>query len=210
MKRISTHSDYHLLSLRAGLAIVGGTAISADKYTVQVPGGLAFSEFRGYEDWPVISLSDNNGKFAAILGNPVMMDALRAGVPGNGKPFPDGSKMAKIHWTPKTQATYPGPPKVPATQANADFMVKDGTRFADSGGWDGASSPTTTQRPIRLARLPRRQRRRKATTRSAGLRVTHWRKATITFSPSSRTGETASGPSSSTAAVELAIPMTPD
>ena len=35
----------------AGLAVVGGKAISAqDKYTVQVPNGLAFSEFRGYED----------------------------------------------------------------------------------------------------------------------------------------------------------------
>jgi hypothetical protein len=34
------------------LAFFGGRAISAqDKYTVQVPGGLAFSEFRGYEDW---------------------------------------------------------------------------------------------------------------------------------------------------------------
>ncbi|MGA9892826.1 MAG: cytochrome P460, partial [Xanthobacteraceae bacterium] len=65
--------------------VLAGGAISAqDKYTVQIPGGLAFSEFRGYEDWPVISTSDNGGKFAAILGNPVMMDALRAGVPGNG------------------------------------------------------------------------------------------------------------------------------
>jgi hypothetical protein len=121
------------------LAGLANKALSADKYTVQVPGGLAFSEFRGYEDWPVISISDNNGKFAAILGNPVMMDALRAGVPGNGKPFPDGAKMAKIHWTPKTQETYPGPPKVPGTQANADFMVKDSTRFADSGGWGWGS-----------------------------------------------------------------------
>ncbi len=121
------------------LAGLASKAFSADKYTVQVPGGLAFSEFRGYEDWPVISISDNNGKFAAILGNPVMMDALRAGVPGNGKPFPDGAKMAKIHWTPKTQETYPGPPKVPGTQANADFMVKDSTRFADSGGWGWGS-----------------------------------------------------------------------
>jgi hypothetical protein len=32
-----------------------------------------------------------------ILANPVMINAYRAGVPGNGKPFPDGSKMAKIH-----------------------------------------------------------------------------------------------------------------
>ena len=128
-----------ILIIAAVVAVLGGRAISADKYTVQVPGGLAFSEFRGYEDWPVISTSDNNGKFAAILGNPVMMNALRAGVPGNGKPFPDGAKMAKIHWTPKTQGTYPGQPKVLGTQANADFMVKDSTRFADSGGWGWGS-----------------------------------------------------------------------
>ena len=93
--------------IAAGLAVLGGKAISADKYTVEVPGGLAFSEFRGYEDWPIISMSDNNGKFAAILGNPVMMDALRSGVPGNGKPFPDGAKMAKIHWTPKNRMRTP-------------------------------------------------------------------------------------------------------
>jgi hypothetical protein len=56
-------------------------------------------------------------------------------VPGNGKPFPDGAKMAKIHWNPKKQETYPGQPTVPSTQHDVDFMVKDNTRFADSGGW---------------------------------------------------------------------------
>ncbi len=105
MTRISPKAIVAIVA--AGLAILAGRAISADKYTVQVPGGLAFSDVRGYEDWPVISTSDNGGKFAAILGNPVMMAALRAGVPGNGKPFPDGAKMAKIHWTPKTQADVP-------------------------------------------------------------------------------------------------------
>jgi hypothetical protein len=118
------------------LAALGGRAISAqDKYTVQVPNGLAFSEFRGYEDWPVIAISENGGNFAAILGNPAMIDAYKAGVPGNGKPFPDGAKMAKIHWHPKKQEAYPGQPMVPGTQYNADFMVKDSKRFADSGGW---------------------------------------------------------------------------
>ena len=67
------------------------------------------------------------------------MDALRTGVPGNGKPFPDGAKMAKIHWIPKTQEAYPGTPRVPGTQFNADFMVKDSKRFADSGGWGWGS-----------------------------------------------------------------------
>src|SRR5213596_4085734 len=80
----------------------GGSALSAqDKYTVKVPGGLAFAEFRGYESWQVVSISQDGGLLAAILANPVMIDAYRAGVPGNGKPFPDGSSMAKIHWNPK-------------------------------------------------------------------------------------------------------------
>jgi hypothetical protein len=38
---------------------------------------------------------------AAILGNPAMIAAYEAGIPGNGKPFPDGAKMAKVHWTPE-------------------------------------------------------------------------------------------------------------
>jgi len=118
------------------LAFFGGRAISAqDKYTLQVPGGLAFSEFRGYEDWPVIAISENGGKIAVIMGNPVMIDAYKKGVPSNGQPFPDGAKMAKIHWNPKKQETYPGQPTVPGTQHDVDFMVKDSKRFADSGGW---------------------------------------------------------------------------
>src|SRR5712691_4188625 len=81
------------------LALLGGRAISAqDKYTVQVPNGLAFSEFRGYEDWHVISVSHAGDVLAVILGNPEMIKAYQAGIPGNGKPFPDGAKMAKIHW----------------------------------------------------------------------------------------------------------------
>jgi len=122
--------------LAAVLIFFVGRAISAqDKYTVEVPGGVAFSEFRGYEDWAVIAMSENGGNFAVILGNPTMIDAFKAGVPGNGKPFPDGAKMAKIHWHPKKQEAYPGQPLVPGAQYNADFMVKDSKRFADSAGW---------------------------------------------------------------------------
>src|SRR5215467_7122836 len=81
----------------AVIAISGATTIAAqDKYTLTVPGGLAFSEFRGYETWQVVSVSEDGGLFAAILANPVMIEAFQAGAPGNGKPFPDGSKMAKI------------------------------------------------------------------------------------------------------------------
>jgi len=120
------------------LAVVGGRAISAqDKYTVKVPGGLAFSEFRGYEGWQVVSISRNDKLVAVILANPVMIDAYLAGIPGNGKPFPDGAKMAKIHWNPKKMETFPAA-TVPGTQHDVDFMVKDSKRFADSGGWGWA------------------------------------------------------------------------
>ena len=69
-----------------------------DRYSLAVPGGLAFAEFKGYEDWQVVSVSSQGEKLAAILGNPAMIEAYKAGIPGNGKPFPDGAKMAKIHW----------------------------------------------------------------------------------------------------------------
>ena len=118
------------------LAVVGGWAMAAqDKYSVKVPNGLAFSEFKGYELWQVISISHNGALMAVILGNPAMINAYKEGIPGNGKPFPDGAKMAKIHWNPKTNVTAPGQPLVPNTLHDIDFMVKDSTRFADSGGW---------------------------------------------------------------------------
>ena len=123
----------------ASLATLGGLAISAQdsaasKYAVRVPGGLAFSEFRGYESWQTISISRNDRFVAVILGNPAMIDAYKAGIPGNGKPFPDGAKMAKVHWNPKQNTIFPNA-TVPGTLANVDLMMKDSKRFADSGGW---------------------------------------------------------------------------
>jgi hypothetical protein len=106
----------------------------AAKYRVKVPNGLAFSEFKGYEDWHLISISQDGPAMAAILGNPVMIKAYEAGIPGNGKPFPDGSKMTKIHWVPTKMASFPAA-TVPGRQHDVDFMVKDSKRFADSGGW---------------------------------------------------------------------------
>jgi hypothetical protein len=116
--------------------VVGGRAMSAqDKYTLKVPNGLAFSEFKGYEGWQTISISQNGELIAVILGNPAMIDAYKAGAPGNGKPFPDGAKMAKVHWNPKKNESAPGQPLVPNTLHDVDFMVKDSKRFADGGGW---------------------------------------------------------------------------
>ena len=125
-----------MVIIMASLAVLGSMALAGhDKYTVKVPGGLAFSEFRGYEGWQVVSISENGGLIAVILVNPVMINAYQAGVPDNGKPFPDGSKMAKIHWNPKKSEKAPGPTTVPGTLHDVDFMEKDSKRFADSGGW---------------------------------------------------------------------------
>ena len=118
------------------LAIMGGMALAAqDKYTVQVPDGLAFSEFRGYEDWQTVAVSQTENLIEVILANPMMIDAYRAGVPDNGKHFHDGSKIAKIQWNPKKSAEAPFSVDVPETLKDVAFIEKDSKRFPDSGSW---------------------------------------------------------------------------
>ena len=117
------------------LFVAGALAFSIqDKYTLRVPGGLAFSEFRGYESWQSIAISHNDKVMAMTLGNSAMIDAYKAGFPGNGKPVPDGAMMAKVHWAPKKNEFFPQT-SVPGKLLNVDFMVKDSKRFAGSGGW---------------------------------------------------------------------------
>jgi len=143
------------------LAAMGGWAIAAqDKYTLKVPNGLAFAEFRGYEDWQSVapSLTDAQNVIRLILANRVMIDAYKAGVPGNGKPFPDGSKIAKIEWRPKKLTDPPFSANIPDTVTGdlteVEFIEKDSKRFPDTHGWGyamfdndaatGTLSPATT------------------------------------------------------------------
>jgi hypothetical protein len=143
------------------LAVLGGAISAQDagqaKYTVGVPNGLAFAEFRGYEGWQTVSLSQSEKAVAVILANPVMITAYQSGIPGNGKPFPDGSRMAKIHWNPKKLETFPSA-TVPGGLHDVDFMVKDSKRFADSGGWGWAAfkydAASDTFMPFTLADQP--------------------------------------------------------
>ena len=128
-----------VITLAPLLDALCGIAIAAqDKYTVQVPGGLAFSEFRGYEDWPVVAVSRPEGKLNVIVANTAMIDAYLAGIPDNGQPFPDGSKMAKIAWKPKQSEEAPFAVSIPDTLMGIGFMVKDSQKFADAGGWGWA------------------------------------------------------------------------
>ena len=142
-------------------AMVGGWAIAAqDKYTLKVPNGLAFSEFRGYEDWQAVgpSLTDAQNVMRLIVANRVMIDAYKEGVPSNGKPFPDGSKIAKIEWRPRKLTDPPFsasvPDTVPGDLVVVEFIEKDSKRFSDTHGWgyamfdydttSGAFTPATT------------------------------------------------------------------
>ena len=149
-----------------GLAVLGGRSSSAqdkdkqDKYTLQIPGGLSFSEIKGYEQWQVVgpSFTEAANVLRAIVANPVMIKAYEEGVPGNGKPFPDGSKIVKLEWRPKKITDPPfsanTPDTVPGDLVEVEFIIKDSKKFSDTHGWgyamfdyDAASgkfSPATT------------------------------------------------------------------
>ena len=130
----------------AFLSVLVAVVMAAqDRYTVKVPNGLAFSEFRGYEDWQVVAPSETDASnvMRVILANPVMMKAYREGIPGNGKPFPEGSKIAKIEWEPRklTEAPFSAktPDTVPGRLTEVEFIEKDSARFADTHGWGYAA-----------------------------------------------------------------------
>ncbi len=106
-----------------------------DRFTVTAPNGIAFSEFRGYEIWEAVAPSSTDDGIKAILGNPVMINAYKAGIPGNGKPFPEGAMVVKIEWSSKKNPESPYPVIVPDTLKSVSFIEKDSKRFPDTNGW---------------------------------------------------------------------------
>jgi len=118
------------------LSVLVALVIAAQyKYTLRVPNGLAFSDFRGYENWQVVAVSQTEDLLKVMVANPTMIDAYRAGVPGNGKPFPDGSKIAKIEWKPKKSTEAPFSVRVPDALQDVFLIEKDNKRFPDTKGW---------------------------------------------------------------------------
>lgn len=136
---LSSSRGFRVLSamaIGAALAALGGGILaSEDKYTLRVPNGLAFADFEGYENWQVVSVSQTEQLLKVMVANPTMIDAFRAGVPANGKLFPDGSKIAKIEWKPKKNAESPFFVKVPDTLQDVFFIEKDSKRFPETKGW---------------------------------------------------------------------------
>ncbi|WP_434557107.1 cytochrome P460 family protein [Tunturibacter psychrotolerans] len=180
------------VGLVTSLAVVSGIAIHAaqdqNQYSLKVPNGLAVSEFKGYESWQLISISQRGDMIAGILGNPVIIAAYQSGIPGNGKPFPDGSKMAKIHWSARKADTEPGEPFVLGAQHDIDFMVKDtrGSR-TDMDGATASSSWMPPPRPLGSAIC--RTIHRRGMMQSAALRATRTRRIGTTSSHNTRRGK---------------------
>jgi len=125
-----------IAAVAAAIIVAGGVAVAAqDKYTLKAPNGVAFSEFRGYETWSYVASSETDHGIKVIAANPTMISAYRAGVPGNGHPFPDGAMIAKIEWTKRPNPQSPYAVRVPGTLKSVSFIEKDSRRFPESSGW---------------------------------------------------------------------------
>jgi hypothetical protein len=118
------------------LVVLGAIAAYAqDKYSLKTTSGIAFSDFKGYEDWSVVSSARTDEVLKVIVANPTMIKAFKSGVPGNGQPFPDGSRIVKLQWKPKKSTEAPFPVDVPDVFSQAFVMEKDSKRFPKTGGW---------------------------------------------------------------------------
>jgi len=119
------------------IASVPFYAVRADDEATPVFG---IKMFPGYRDWRLISVAHEEGKLndlRAILGNDIAVQAYRE----KNLAFPDGSVIARIAWdySPsqennkvfgQQQSFVAGAPK-----EGVQFMVKDSTKYADTGGW---------------------------------------------------------------------------
>jgi Cytochrome P460 len=142
----------------SAIVVLITTAVYAqDKYLLKSPGGIAFSDFRGYEDWSVVSSARTEEVLKVIVANPLMINAYKAGVPGNSQPFPEGSRIVKLQWKPKKSTEAQFAVDVPDVFAQAFVMEKDSKRFPKTGGWGyavfnyDAASGTFTADPKSLA-----------------------------------------------------------
>jgi hypothetical protein len=83
----------------------------------------------------VVSSARTDEVLKVIVGNPAMINAYKAGAPGNGQPFPEGSMIAKLQWKPKKSTEAPFAVDVPDVFQQAFVMEKDSKRFPATGGW---------------------------------------------------------------------------
>ena len=129
---------FSIVAAAALFAALGGAGVYAqnqDKYSLKSPGGIAFSDFRGYEDWSVVSSARTDDVLKVIVANPAMIKAYKAGAPGNGQLFPQGSMIVKLQWSQKKSTEAPFAVNVPDVYKQAFVMEQDSKRFPKTGGW---------------------------------------------------------------------------
>jgi hypothetical protein len=122
-----------------GMCVISLTTIAASRAD-EKSGPIYVHEMpSGYRDWRLISVAHEEGdlhSFAAVLGNDVAIKAYRE----SARSFPNGTIIAALHYRHvsseennrifgRDQSFVPGPP------TNIQFMVKDSTKYAATGGW---------------------------------------------------------------------------
>jgi hypothetical protein len=133
---MTTRSIPNIVAVAVSIAVSGGIALAAqDRYALKIPDGLAFSDFKGYDTWRTVAVSETEASVKAILANPAMIAAYKQGIPGNGKAFPEGSKIVKIEWSKTKSAVSPYFVEIPENLKTLAFIEKDSKRFPDTHGW---------------------------------------------------------------------------
>jgi hypothetical protein len=123
--------------IACSLVFMGSTNLTAqDRYALKTLNGLSFSDIRGFEAWQVVAPSyrTDNKEVRFIVGNETLVNAYKSGVPGDGRPFPDGSILVKVGYSERKNADFPSALE-PDVLKRVEFMMKDSKRFSDTGGW---------------------------------------------------------------------------
>jgi hypothetical protein len=131
---------FAIVTTTALLGLLGGVILCAQsqdkgKYSLISPDGVAFSDFKGYEDWSLVSSAHQEEVLKVIVANPEMIKAYKSGSPGEGHFFPEGSRIVKLQWKPKKSTEAPFAVDVPDVFKQAFVMEKDSKRFPKTGGW---------------------------------------------------------------------------
>ncbi len=117
----------HMLLI--AISIIAPLLISAANLPVS-PNGIAY--YPDYMKWKVIAPSyrEDKGHIRIITGNETAVAALHAGK----NPLPDGSVLAKVAWKAEKHPSFPDA-TVPGAFVQVEFMVKNATKYKNTGGW---------------------------------------------------------------------------
>jgi hypothetical protein len=86
-----------------------------------------------YRSWQLVAPAEKAApldELRAVLGSSAAIAAYGSG----SLPFPDGTTLVKLAWKHVPSLDF-GPASIPGAATTVQVMVKDSTRYPDSGGW---------------------------------------------------------------------------